>query len=276
MFMKHLIPGLVLASLIGCGSATDDPADSSTQAGPYEACAAETHVGSFEMTLKETFTSVQGTITNAVRPSDISEVTGSEDSCELLQPKTLFCDPMCGSGTIPIEAMMMSACIPSGYLRENFAFQNWRSYDEKGFTEIKNKYIEQINRSFDANIYGSDNTEKNIVLVKDSLERLGMEGMINLKVSDILDFKVSSEKGTIIMNPPHGLRMSNQQSLKALYQNIGDVLKKKCHNHDAYIFCMNNSLSKSVGLRTKKRYVLRNGKLDCRLLYYPMQEGKFS
>ena len=103
-----------------------------------------------------------------------------------------------------------------------------------------------------------------------------MDGKIKLKVRDILDFKVTGESGTIITNPPHGLRMSNQQSLKSLYQNIGNVLKNKCQNHDAFIFCMNNALSKSVGLRTKKRYLLRNGKLDCRLLYYPMKEGKYS
>ena len=98
MLMKHFIPALVLTALVGCGESPGDPTASTVPAGPYETCAAAEHVGSFEMTLKETFTSVQGTVANAVRPSDISEVTSSESTCELLQPKTLFCDPMCGSG----------------------------------------------------------------------------------------------------------------------------------------------------------------------------------
>ena len=69
--------------------------------------------------------------------------------------------------------------------------------------------------------------------------------------------------------------MSREDALRALYRSIGDTLKNNCRNHDAYIFSMNNTLSKSIGLKTKRKYVLKNGKLDCRLLYFPIQEGKF-
>lgn len=190
--------------------------------------------------------------------------------------KESFYDPMCGSGTIPIEALMIAASIPSGLLRSEYAFQKWNSYNDSTFQEIKNNYISKINRSLKTKIYGSDNTEKNMLMVENSLERLGMEKKITLQVRDILDFNVYGESGTIIMNPPHGLRMSSEGSLKNLYNNIGNVLKNKCHNHDTYIFCMNNSLSKSVGLRTKRRYQLQNGKIDCRLLYYPISDGKYA
>jgi hypothetical protein len=98
MISKPYVSLLALALLIGCGETTDDTANESAELGPYAACAEEEHVGSFEITLKDTFTAVQGTVTNAVRPSDVSEVTSTDGSCKLLQPKTLFCDPMCGSG----------------------------------------------------------------------------------------------------------------------------------------------------------------------------------
>jgi len=98
MLLKKLLTLVALAILPGCGEADGTTSTDSTNAGPYAACAEEEHVGSFEMTLKETFTSVQGTVTNGVRPSDVSEVTSTEGTCKLLQPKTLFCDPMCGSG----------------------------------------------------------------------------------------------------------------------------------------------------------------------------------
>jgi hypothetical protein len=98
MISKPYVSLLALALLIGCGETTDNTANESAELGPYAACAAEEHVGSFEITLKDTFTAVQGTVTNAVRPSDVSDVTSTDGSCKLLQPKTLFCDPMCGSG----------------------------------------------------------------------------------------------------------------------------------------------------------------------------------
>ena len=190
--------------------------------------------------------------------------------------KRSFYDPMCGSGTIPIEALMIAASIPSGMLRNKYAFQKWKNYNDCLFEEIKKEYISKINSSLKTKIYGSDNTVKNMPLVENSLKRLEMEEKIILQVRDILDFNVHGESGVIIMNPPHGLRMSSEGSLKNLYNNIGNVLKKRCHNHDAYIFCMNNSLSKSVGLRTKRRYQLQNGKIDCRLLHYPISDGKYS
>ena len=98
MFSKPYLPLLALVALIGCGDTSDDTSGDSAVIGPYAACAEENHVGSFEVTLKDTFTSVQGTVTNAVRPSDVSDVTSTDGSCTLLQPKTLFCDPMCGAG----------------------------------------------------------------------------------------------------------------------------------------------------------------------------------
>ena len=116
----------------------------------------------------------------------------------------------------------------------------------------------------------------NIVLIKQSLSKINQVGKIELGVLDIGDFKTHTDKGTIIMNPPHGHRMSQIRSLEGLYRKIGDRLKNECAGHDAYIFCMNNALPKSIGLRTKRKFILKNGKLDCRLLYFPMSKGKFA
>ena len=115
----------------------------------------------------------------------------------------------------------------------------------------------------------------NINLVKGSLLKINQVGKISLGVLDIGDFKTYANQGTIIMNPPHGHRMSQIKALEGLYRKIGDRLKSECAGHNAYIFCMNNSLPKSIGLRTKRKFILKNGKLDCRLLFFPMSEGKF-
>ena len=187
---------------------------------------------------------------------------------------TPFYDPMCGSGTIPIEALMIASKIPPRIARDDYAFKKWKTFDLELFNRIKKESIEKI-ESIDEIINASDNTISNINLVKQSLQNINGVGKINLGVIDIGDFKTKSDKGTIIMNPPHGHRMSQIRALEGLYRKIGDRLKSHCAGHDAYMFCMNNSLPKSIGLRTKRKFILKNGKLDCRLLYFPMAEGKF-
>ena len=188
--------------------------------------------------------------------------------------KTPFYDPMCGSGTIPIEALMIASKIPPRISRDDYAFKKWKTFDLDLFNKIKKESIDNIVH-IDGIISASDNTMSNIVLIKQSLSKINQVGKIDLGVLDIGDFKTHTDKGTIIMNPPHGHRMSQIRSLEGLYRKIGDRLKNECAGHDAYIFCMNNALPKSIGLRTKRKFILKNGKLDCRLLYFPMSKGKF-
>jgi putative N6-adenine-specific DNA methylase len=189
--------------------------------------------------------------------------------------KSPFYDPMCGSGTIPIEALMIASSIPPRIARDSYAFKKWKSFDPKLFNRIKKESIERIKPLSEA-IYASDNTMSNIDLTKQSLLKINQVGKITLGVLDIGDFETYTSEGTIIMNPPHGHRMSQTKALEGLYRKIGDRLKSECAGHNAYIFCMNNNLPKSIGLRTKRKFILKNGKLDCRLLFFPMSEGKFA
>jgi len=187
-----------------------------------------------------------------------------------------FYDPMCGSGTIAIEALMYALKIPPRINRKDYTFQKWNNFNSQLFNDIKKESIEKILPNKFIDIYASDNTESNINLLKNSLEKIKQPNSIKLNVLDIGDFKTYGDRGTIIMNPPHGHRMSQVESLEGLYRKIGDRLKNECAGHDAYVFCMNNSLPKHIGLRTKRRYILKNGKLDCRLLYFPLSEGKYA
>ena len=186
-----------------------------------------------------------------------------------------FYDPMCGSGTIPIEALMIASSIPPRIARDSYTFKKWKSFNPELFSKIKEESIKKI-QPLSENIYASDNTIANINLTKQSLLKINQVGKITLEVLDIGDFKTYTSEGTIIMNPPHGHRMSQTKALEGLYRKIGDRLKSECAGHNAYIFCMNNNLPKSIGLRTKRKFILKNGKLDCRLLFFPMSEGKFA
>ena len=98
---------------------------------------------------------------------------------------------------------------------------------------------------------------------------------VKFSKKDLNDFSPDSISGTIIINPPYGERIGEQFNLKLLYKQLGDKFKKDCSGHDAYVFTGNPNLSKQIGLRTKKRIILKNGTIDCRLLFYPMQSGSY-
>ena len=190
--------------------------------------------------------------------------------------KTPFYDLMCGSGTIPIEAAMIAFNIPPGILRKQFGFQLWPDYNQKLWNSIILKSKKSIKINNNIKIFGSDMFQKNIILSNDSAKKIGVNEGIKFKKNTIEHFESKETKGVIILNPPYGIRLGDEINLQSLYKQIGDVFKNKCSGFDAYIFTHNKSLAKFVGLRTKRKFILKNGQLDCRLLYYPMQDGKYS
>ena len=184
-------------------------------------------------------------------------------------------DIMCGSGTIPIEAAMIAYNIPPGIFRKNFAFQKWDNYDKIEWNNIKIKAQNNINLNNNIPIYGSDYFKKNIELAIQSSKKINLYEKIKLQSLDIKNFKAREKKGVIIINPPYGNRIGDQKIINNLYKQIGDTFKTYCAGFDAYIFTGNLNAIKSIGLRSKKRIILKNGKIDCRLLYYPISSGKF-
>tara|TARA_B100001094_G_scaffold237558_1_gene232805 strand:- start:2996 stop:4135 length:1140 start_codon:yes stop_codon:yes gene_type:complete len=187
-----------------------------------------------------------------------------------------FYDLMCGSGTIPIEAAMIAFNIPPGIKRTRFAFQLWQDYDQKIWQSVIENAKSKINLNFNVDINGSDQLRKNMNLSIESAKKIGLQDKINFSTENLENFKCSNNNGIIILNPPYGIRLGDEKNLQNLYQKIGDIFKNECAGFDAYIFTHNKILAKSVGLRTKRKFILKNGQLDCRLLYYPMQDGKFS
>ena len=99
---------------------------------------------------------------------------------------------------------------------------------------------------------------------------------MQFSVLDMNNIKEQEPPGIIILNPPYGNRMGDKNRIHSLYKNLGDIFKKKFSGYDAYIFSGNLDAIKSVGLRSKKRIILKNGTIDCRLVYYPMTIGKFN
>ena len=188
--------------------------------------------------------------------------------------KSSLYDIMCGSGTIPIESAMMAYNIPPGIFRGKYAFQKWDDYNHSLWISMICKAKEKININNDVEIFGSDYFKKNIELAIHSSEKIGINN-INFKQLDIKDFSPTHSSGTMIINPPYGNRIGEENTIKKLYKQLGDLFKNRFNNFNIYFFTGNLEAIKSIGLRSKKRIILKNGKLDCRLLHYPITTGKF-
>lgn len=185
---------------------------------------------------------------------------------------TDFIDPMCGSGTIPIEAAMIAMNIPPGYYREQFAFMHWKSYDEALWNKVKEAANEKMGE-FDHKIIASDRSEKAIGIAKANIKNAGLHKDIDLKVSYFDAIEPPSDKGILIFNPPYGKRLEEKGDLKDLYRGIGDVLKKNYKGYEAWIISPDFEASKFVGLRPSLRIPLYNGPIEARFIKFEMYEG---
>ena len=183
-------------------------------------------------------------------------------------------DPMCGSGTFIIEAAMQKFNIPSGILREKYAFFNFKNFDDKLWEAIKIDGMNNINYQ-KIKLYGSDIIEKNINLCIESANKLNIEKYISFKKSNFRNILPIENTGTILINPPYGHRIGEITKLQSLYKNYGNHIKNNFSGFNGYIFTGNLELLKYVGLRTKQKIILKNGKIDCRLAYYPLKKGKY-
>ena len=185
-------------------------------------------------------------------------------------------DPMCGSGTIPIEAAMIAYNIPPGILRKIYGFQLWPDYDNKLWNKILQDSKKKIKKDSGIKIIGSDMFKRNIDLSIASAKKIGLDNFISFSKKDIINTENEFKDGVVIMNPPYGIRLGSEKELEILYKTIGDTLKNKFTDCHAYIFTHNKNLANYVGLRTKRIIILKNGQLDCRLLYYPIRGGSYS
>ena len=185
-----------------------------------------------------------------------------------------FYDPMCGSGTFPIEAAMIGRNIPAGYYRKGYAFQKWHNFDNRLWNEIVSEAREKI--IYDRlPIYGYDNISANIYLSKQNSRRILIHEYVRFKKAEWINFH-PEEPGMIIINPPYGERLGEENELIELYSLIGDVLKSACKDSQAYIITGNPELAKHIGLKSASKILLKNGKIDCRLLEFPIRHGKYA
>lgn len=180
-------------------------------------------------------------------------------------------DPMCGSGTIPVEAGLIASNIPPGKFRKFFGFQRWNDFDENLFEKIK---LECNNQIIDTpvKIFGSDISEKAIQHAHANVARAGLSKIISLEKSDFKDLKSDNKSGLLFLNPPYGQRMQPEE-IDTLYGMIGTTLKHNFPGNTAYLITSNKESLKHVGLKPSEKHTLFNGALECILLKYEMYQG---
>ncbi|MDH5381145.1 MAG: class I SAM-dependent RNA methyltransferase [Cyclobacteriaceae bacterium] len=186
---------------------------------------------------------------------------------------TPFVNPMCGSGTLGIEAALIAYNIPPGYYRRVFGFQYLKTFEISDWKEELAKMPDPKKIEKKIPILMSDIKRKAISETRINVEKAGVEHLLELEARDFEKAQLPDEPGTIILNPPYGNRMGEEDDLEQLYERIGDFFKNKCVNYKGYIFTGNMDLAKTVGLRTKSRVTFFNAKLECRLLEYEIFEG---
>jgi len=183
--------------------------------------------------------------------------------------ETSFLDPMCGSGTIPIEAAMIASHIPPGRFRKFYGFQRWKDYNENLFAQVKKESeAKAINPGI--KISGSDISDAAVLIAVANVESAGLSDIISISRDDFKDVRTLDSEGVIILNPPYGERIKTTDDL---YSMIGTSLKHNFPGYTAWLITSDKESLKQVALKPAIKTTLFNGALECILVKYEMYQG---
>lgn len=202
---------------------------------------------------------------NEVLAAGMILMTGWHGQCDLI-------DPMCGSGTIPIEAGLIARNISPGVFRKEFAFEKWTDFDQDLFDNVYNDDSQE--REFTHKIYGYDNSPQANTIATHNVKAAGLSKDIILKVQPFQQFETPKEKSVLITNPPYGERISTHDLL-GLYQMIGERLKHAFTDQDAWILSYRQECFDQIALKPSRKIPLYNGSLECEFRKYQIFGGKY-
>jgi putative N6-adenine-specific DNA methylase len=187
---------------------------------------------------------------------------------------TPFINPMCGSGTLAIEAALIASNRVPGLMRSNYAFMYIKGYEKAIYEKERAALDAKINHHPNIKIIASDLSDKAIEIAKINAAVAGVEQMIDFQVCDFESTQLPETEGSVIMfNPEYGERLGDEIELNATYARMGDFLKNKCKGFTGYIFTGNLDLAKKIRLKPSRRIEFFNATIDCRLLEYELYAG---
>jgi 23S rRNA G2445 N2-methylase RlmL len=187
---------------------------------------------------------------------------------------TPFVNPMCGSGTLAIEAACLATNRVPGLYRSNYAFMHLKGYDPEQYKSERQKIENGISDLAGTKIIATDISEDAINISRINAGIAGVQDLIDFRVCDFEDTPVPEQSnGVVYFNPEYGERLGDEMQLQETYSRVGDFLKKKCRGYIGYVFTGNLQLAKKIGLKADRKLEFYTSKIDCRLLEYELYEG---
>ncbi len=184
-------------------------------------------------------------------------------------PDLPLIDPLCGGGTLPIEAAWMALDRPPGLTRRRFGFQSWMDFDIGLWTQLRHEARRRVKPALPAPILGFDAHRDSLHFSQENARAAGVGHLLKFAQRDLVDFTPpESPAGVMICNPPYGERLGEEKQLRGLYQVLGNVMKERCPGWRLCVFTGNARLSREIDLPLEKEIQLYNGRLPCRFLCY--------
>jgi putative N6-adenine-specific DNA methylase len=184
-----------------------------------------------------------------------------------------FINPMCGSGTLAIEAALIGLDRAPGLLRSNFGFMHLKGFNEALWNELRENARKKSKKDLSGKIVATDISPHAVEAARMNATTAGVERFIDFGVCNFSDTPLPGNGGVIVLNPEYGERMGEVQELEATYKDIGDYFKQKCRGFSGYVFTGSPSLAKKVSLKPKRSLQFFNSGIECRLLEYELYEG---
>lgn len=186
------------------------------------------------------------------------------------KPEQMFYDPLCGSGTLPLEASLKALNIAPGLFRERFGFETWLDADLTLLEKLIQDAEDSQRESLPAPIWGSDRNPDVIEQAIVNATNCGVLNHVYFSVLDLEDVAAPADSGVLFCNPPYGERLGRDSDLGAFYRQLGDVLKQRFKGWTAFVLSGNKELSQSIGLKSSQRFPVYNGALPCQLMKYEL------
>jgi putative N6-adenine-specific DNA methylase len=184
-----------------------------------------------------------------------------------------FINPMCGSGTLAVEAALVAMNKAPGLIRRNFGFMHTLLYDAAVWERLRGE-AQQAVRPFTGKIIATDIAPEAVSAAMSNAKAAGLAGVINFRTCDFADTTIPEGQGVVVLNPEYGIRMGADKELTTLYRRIGDFFKKKCQGYTGYLFTAAPELAGKIGLKSRRRYTFYSGSIECRLYEYDLYGKK--
>lgn len=184
-----------------------------------------------------------------------------------------FVNPMCGSGTLAIEAALLAQGRAPGLLRSNFGFMHLSGFDPEAWQAMRTAARALPKRKLEGPIIATDLSAEAVAAAQQNARTAGVEQLIEFRTCDFAETPVPPGAGVVLVNPEYGERLGSEAELEPVYRRIGDFFKQSCKGYTGYLFTGNLELGKRVGLRSFRRILFFNSQIECRLLGFQLYDG---